>query len=281
MSPGKLNMTNGGDGLACPTLRQWRAGSVVSSLAGDEIVVWLIELDAGLESQTEIDDTEPGPELELLDSDERVRAGRFIRARDRRRFARCRSALREILGGLLCEQPRLLRFRAVARGKPELDFPSIDGGEPPVRFNVSHSSELAVIAVCRSRELGIDLEQVRAIGEAERIVESFFSADELAEFGQIGSEQKAMAFLRGWTRKEAILKGLGVGIAGLADRYETGFGTGELGAGFSPARPLSRVGQWQLWEASPRTGFVATVACRVDAANGCASAIGGALTWRS
>jgi 4'-phosphopantetheinyl transferase len=278
MSLGKLNMMIGGEGLACPTLREWKPGSQVSSLAADEIGVWLIELDAGLESQTEIDDTEPGPELDVLDGEERVRAGRFIRARDRRRFARCRSALREILGGLLCERPGSLRFRAVGRGKPELDFPRSDGGEPPVQFNVSHSSDLAAIAVCHSRELGIDLEQVRAIGEADRIVESFFSAGELAEFGQIGSEKKAMAFLRGWTRKEAILKGLGVGIAGLADRYETGFGTGELGARFSPAEPLARVGQWQLWEASPRTGFVATVACRVDAANGCTSAIGGALT---
>jgi 4'-phosphopantetheinyl transferase len=275
MSSDKLNMTNGGNGLACPALREWKPGSPVSGLAGDEIDVWVVELDAGLESQAKIDETEPGRELEVLDADERARAARFVRARDRRRFARCRSALREILGGLVCEQPESLRFRAVARGKPELDFPNTAGKEPPVRFNVSHSSDLAVIAVCRGRELGIDLEQIRAISEAERIVESFFSTDELAEFGRIGPEHKAMAFLRGWTRKEAILKGLGVGIAGLADRHETGFGTGEVTARFAPAVPNSRVGVWQLWEASPRTGFLATVACQVDAADGDAARTGG------
>jgi 4'-phosphopantetheinyl transferase len=278
MSLDKLNMTNGGCGSGCPTLRDWKAGVPVCGLSGDEIVVWLIELDAGLESQAEIDETEPGRELEVLDEEERVRAARFVRARDRRRFARCRSALREILGGLIYERPEALRFRAVARGKPELDFPNAHGGEPPVRFNVSHSADLAVIAVCRGRELGIDLEQVRAIGEAERIVESFFSADELAEFGRIGPEKKAMAFLRGWTRKEAILKGLGVGIAGLADRHQTGFGTGEVTAEFSPAAPNSRVGAWQLWEASPRSGFVATVACRVDTADGYDSATGRSIS---
>ncbi len=268
-------MMNGGNGLVCPALREWTPGGPVSGLDGDEIGVWVVELDAGLESQAEIDGAEPGRELKVLDAEERARAARFVRARDRRRFARCRSALREILGGLVCEQPEALRFRAVARGKPELDFPNIDGREPPVRFNVSHSSELAVIAVCRSRELGVDVEQVRAIGEAERIVESFFSANELAEFGRIGPEKKAMAFLRGWTRKEAILKGLGVGIAGLADRHETGFGTGEVTARFSPALPNWRVGAWQLWEASPRSGFVATVACRVDAMDGDAARTGG------
>jgi 4'-phosphopantetheinyl transferase len=277
MSSDKLNMTNGGDDLACPTLREWKPGSPVSVLGADEIGVWTVELDAGLESQAEIDGTEPGPELEVLDTEERARAARFVRARDRRRFARCRSALREILGGLVFEQPEALRFRAVARGKPELDFPNIDGKEPPVRFNVSHSSDLAVIAVCRGRELGVDLEQVRAIGEAERIVESFFSADELAEFGRIDPDKKAMAFLRGWTRKEAILKGLGVGIAGLADRHETGFGTGAVTGRFSPALPNSLVGAWQLWEASPRSGFVATVACRLHVASGAATESEGAV----
>lgn len=270
-------MFNGGNGLACPALREWKPGSPVSGLSGDEIGVWVVELDAGLESHAEVDGTEPGRELEVLDSEERARAARFVQARDRRRFARCRSALREILGGLVCERPEVLRFRAVARGKPELDFPNLDGKEPPVRFNVSHSAELAVIAVCRVRELGVDVEQVRDIGEAERIVESFFSANELAEFGRIGPEKKAMAFVRGWTRKEAILKGLGVGIAGLADRHETGFGIGEVTALFTPVQPSSRVGVWQLWEASPRSGFVATVACRVDVAGGAAAEIEGAV----
>ena len=112
-------------------------------------------------------------------------------------------------------------------------------------------------------ELGVDLEQIRPIGEAERIVASFFSEAEQAEFATIDGQARPMAFVRGWTRKEAILKGLGVGIAGLAARHETGFGTGELTAQFRPAAPRSCVGQWQLWEASPRAGFVATLACQV------------------
>ena len=91
--------------LGRPTLREWNLGDPVSGLAADEIGVWLVELDAGLESQAEIDAAEPGPELALLDADEQARAARFVRARDRRRFARCRAALREILGGLLGEPP--------------------------------------------------------------------------------------------------------------------------------------------------------------------------------
>ena len=257
--------------LSRPTLREWNLGAPVAGLPSDDIGVWLVDLDAGLASQAEIDTAEPGPELASLDEVERARAARFVRARDRRRFARCRAALREILGRLLGEQPASLQFRAVARGKPELDLADLADGGPPLRFNVSHSSNLAVIAVCRRHELGIDLEQIRPISEAERIVASFFSEAEQAEFATIDALARPMAFVRGWTRKEAILKGLGVGIAGLASRHETGFGAGELTAQFVPAIPSSCVDQWRLWEASPRAGFVATLACQIasdDAAAG-------------
>jgi len=125
-----------------------------------------------------------------------------------------------------------------------------------------------MIAVCRGKELGVDLEHLRPIGEAERIVGSFFSAAEQAEFATIAVEARPSAFLRGWTRKEAILKGLGVGIAGLAAHHETGFGTGELASQFAPAVPRSRVGCWQLWEASPCVGFVAALACQVAPVGG-------------
>ena len=272
LNSGQEQLASLGDEMACPTLREWRPGAAVCGLSPSEIGVWLVELDLGLTTQAEIDGAEP--ELDVLDGEERLRAARFVRARDRRRFARCRSGLREILGGLLGERPEALRFRAVARGKPELDFPATAEGRPPLRFNLSHSADLAAIAVCHSHELGIDLEQLRAIGEAERIVESFFSVTEQAAFARIALEARPLAFVRGWTRKEAILKGLGVGIAGLADRVETGFGTGEVPARFAPALPSSRVGQWRIWEASPRPGFVATVACQADSVAGTGSTAG-------
>ena len=88
-----------------PVLLEWRPGTVVSALAPGEVRVWLVELDAGLDADDEVDTAEPGPELALLAADEQARAARFVRARDRRRFARCRATLREILGGLLGESP--------------------------------------------------------------------------------------------------------------------------------------------------------------------------------
>jgi 4'-phosphopantetheinyl transferase len=243
-----------------PTLLEWEPGSTIRMLESDEVRAWIVDLDAGLPPGGDADATEPGPELAVLSDDERARAARFVRARDRRRFARCRAALREILGRLLDEPAGSLRFRAAAVGKPELDRGR--GVVESVRFNVSHSAELGIIAVSRGRELGVDLEKVRPVSEAQGIVASFFTAAEQDAFAAIAEPARPAAFLRGWTRKEAVLKGFGAGISGLSARYETGFGTSSLSSGFTLAEP-ARVDRWALWEAGPRPEFVAALA--VDA----------------
>jgi 4'-phosphopantetheinyl transferase len=241
-----------------PALFEWVPGSVIPKLESDEVRAWIV--DAGLPLGGDVDAIEPGPELAVLSDDERARAARFVRARDRRRFARCRAALREILGRLLDDPAGSLRFRAAAVGKPELDRgPS---GDASLRFNVSHSADLGIIAVSRGRELGVDLEKLRPISEARGIVASFFTAAEQDAFAAIPEPARRGAFLRGWTRKEAVLKGFGTGIAGLSARYETGFGTSDLSSIFVPANP-SQVDRWMLWEAAPRLDFVAALA--VDA----------------
>ena len=258
------------EGLVRPELVLWKPGARPMVELADDVQVWLVELDAGL-TRADVDVAEPGPELALLSPDEQERAGRFVRARDRRRFVRCRAAVREILGCLLELPPGLVRFRAGGQGKPELDWPGSSGGPPEgepregkhaIRFNISHSAELALVGVSRGRELGIDLEQVRPIVEAGRIVESFFSPTEQAEFAAIDGQDKELAFLRAWTRKEAVLKGLGIGLAGLAARYETGFSVTALTPQFARAAPRPQVDQWQIWEAAPRAGFVAALACQ-------------------
>jgi 4'-phosphopantetheinyl transferase len=244
-----------------PTLLEWRPGEDISSLESDEVRAWVVELDAGLPAGADVDSAEPGAELAVLSDDERGRAARFVRARERRRFTRCRAALREILGRLLGEPAVSLRFRAAAVGKPELDRGP--GVVDPLRFNVSHSAELGIVAVCYGREVGVDIERLRPITEAERIVASFFTAAELDAFTAIAEADRTAAFLRGWTRKEAVLKGFGMGISGLSARHETGFGTSALTSRFTPAEPSSRVDRWMLWEAAPRPDFVAALAVDV------------------
>lgn len=192
-------------------------------------------------------------EWRTLSTDEHARAERFVKARDGRKFVRCRGALRAILGGLTDVDPREVAFQVGPGGKPMLP----DG---PWRFNVSHSGELALIAVAKDVELGVDVEQYRPIQQSDRIVESYFTAAESAEFRRLDEGDRAEAFIRGWTRKEAVVKAQGVGLAGLATEFETLFGPGRPPESFRRCEPMDEVRGWRLWEVSPRPGYVATLA---------------------
>jgi 4'-phosphopantetheinyl transferase len=252
--------------IPTPVLADWNPGMIVSDLAPHESRVWVVDLDSGLNGEDDQEAPEPDAARALLSADEQARADRFVRPRDRRRFARCRAALRDILGQLLAIQAASVRFRATGHGKPELDWQtmgtSVRADFPPLQFNVSHSAGLALIAVGSAGALGVDVEKVRPVTEAERIVESYFTPAELAAFRSLADDAKAMGFVRGWTRKEAILKGLGIGLAGLAARYETGFGIEALVSKFTPATPSARVGDWHVWDAMPRSSYVAALAIR-------------------
>ncbi|ODU00868.1 MAG: hypothetical protein ABS79_02660 [Planctomycetes bacterium SCN 63-9] len=227
------------------------------------IEVWVVELDRD-------DDGEPiDPPIddlfgEILSDDERVRAKRLMRPKDRLRFARCRAAVRSILGQIEGVPPSSLRFGSGPHGKPHLEPPSGNRTPTPVDFNVSHSGGLAVVAATRGRALGIDVEQIRRIREADRIVETFFTEVERAQYMSIADHGRDAAFMRGWTRKEAILKGLGKGLVGGPANYETMFGTSDLSFRFQPANPYPIVSGWRLWEAAVGDGYVATLAAAVD-----------------
>lgn len=216
------------------------------------------QVDLGLRHET--DRPERLPEWPIVSAEEQARALRFVRPRDGRRFVLCRGALRLILAQLIQVSPGDVAFRFGPGGKPEL-IPRIGHDDEIVpRFNVSHSGEMALIAICPDRELGVDIERRRPVSQADRIVESYFTPAEQAQFLALDEPARAEAFIRGWTRKEAILKAKGVGLAGLAAGYETMFGDGPLTGDFRLASPLSRVQEWTLWEAAPGDDYAAALA---------------------
>lgn len=133
-----------------------------------------------------------------LSSDERHRAARFRFERDRRRFLAARGALRDILAGYLGLDPGEVRFSYGPAGKPAL--------APFLGFNLSHSGDLALCAVAAGREVGVDLERVHPVRRLERIAARFFPLGERAALDRLPKPEKTEAFLRLWTRAEALYK---------------------------------------------------------------------------
>ena len=146
----------------------------------------------------------------LLSRDERDRAGRFHQERDRRRYVVGRGQLRIILGRVLNGDAGALAFRSGPHGKPALQ-----GSEAHarLRFNLSRSHELGVLAIQWDEEVGVDVEHVRPFPDALDIAKRFFAPEEYEALRALPTTELDAGFVSYWTRKEAVVKSLGLGLA--------------------------------------------------------------------
>lgn len=164
-------------------------------LSANEVRVLVVPLDrAGAALESALDDVD------------RARAARFVFPELRRRFVAAHAGLRTALGAILCAAPAALRFVEGEHGKPSL-VPATD-----LRFNLSHSGDLALLAVARGRELGVDVEDVKPRTMLEQVAARFFSPYEAAALRALPPAERASAFFRIWTRKEAFIKAKGSGV---------------------------------------------------------------------
>ncbi|WP_157385449.1 4'-phosphopantetheinyl transferase family protein [Rhizobium freirei] len=163
----------------------------------------------------------PPPDLStsaaLLSLDECIRTIRFVHDRDRQRFIAARTGMRIILGRYLGISPRSIGFDYGDNGKPFVQA----YGAYPIHFNLSHSADLAVLAVSDRYELGIDIEEVRFL--KEDIAKWFFSRREYQALRSLPADRYMDGFYRCWTRKEAFIKAHGAGLSLPLDSFDVTF----------------------------------------------------------
>lgn len=148
---------------------------------------------------------------QFLSADERARAGRFKREYLKRNFIAARGNLREILAPRLCCEPKKIQFSYSDRGKPYIQ------NSQCVYFNLSHSQDFAIYALCSDREVGIDLEYINPQCDVDSIAERYFLPSEQKIIQSLRDQDKYLAFYRAWTLKEAYGKATGEGIANILD----------------------------------------------------------------
>jgi 4'-phosphopantetheinyl transferase len=187
----------------------WRAPPGILVLGDDEVHVWRATLD---QTPSQIQS-----HLHSLAADEHVRAEQFYFERDRQHFIASRGVLRAILSGYLHRTPESLSFCYSSHGKPALAGETDDDA---ICFNVSHSHGVALFAVTRGREVGIDIEHIRSDLEVAEIAERFFSLREVAMLRMLPTEAQRQAFFRCWTRKEAYIKARGEGLSLPLDQFD-------------------------------------------------------------
>lgn len=163
-----------------------------------EVHVWPIELDRHIRQMEELHAS--------LSEDEQRRAARFRFPQDRDRWIAAHSLLRVILSCYLETRPELLRFALGPYGKPALIGDSL-------QFNLSHSDRMALIAVAKHGEVGVDIERRRSNFSPEELARQFFSPAEQAVLLSLPSDQRHEFFFTLWTGKEAYVKARGTGLS--------------------------------------------------------------------
>jgi 4'-phosphopantetheinyl transferase len=194
-----------------------------------------------------------------LSEEELERAERFHFQRHRSHFISARGLLRTILGRYLKIEPRRLRFRYGPKGKPGLAGDTSRGG---LRFNVSHSHNLALYAVTHGRQIGVDVERIRPDLAGEKIAERFFSPREAATLRELPAEMQQEAFYTCWTRKEAYLKAVGEGITLRLDQFEVSVTPGEPAVLLSINGDPKEASYWSLKGLGPGPGYVGALAVK-------------------
>ena len=187
----------------------WSPAPASLSLKASEIHVWRVDLEQPEDVVQQFRST--------LEDDELYRADRFHFEKDRRAFTVSRGFLRHVLGRYLSIAPEALRFAYGPYGKPALNG---EHKNSSLRFNMSHSRAVGLVAVCDNKELGVDVEYIRPDFASEDIARRFFSPHEVAAFNALPTELRVAAFFRCWARKEAYIKAIGRGLSQPLDGFD-------------------------------------------------------------
>jgi 4'-phosphopantetheinyl transferase len=181
----------------------------------------------------------------VISGAERVRADRYRSGADARRFIAAHGYLRFILGGYAGLPPADIGFSTSSYGKPSLEVPA---GRVPLSFNMSDSGGIALIAVARGRDIGVDVELVNAAIDVPGLSRKCFCAAESGLLGETPQELKAEMFYTLWTRKEAYIKSRGEGLSL------------DLTAIDVSAAPVTLEGRWALEDIRTDAGYKGAIA---------------------
>jgi 4'-phosphopantetheinyl transferase len=195
--------------------------------------------------------------LETLSPDEVARAARFRFEEHRNEYVLTRGFLRHIVGCYSGFAPHLLQFRYNSYGKPTL---AAEWGGDRLSFSLSHSRGVAVYALTRDQQVGVNLEYSHQDVEFDQVAELYFSPREISLIRQLPSDKKQDAFFSCWTRKEAYVKARGEGLSLDLRSFDVAFAPDQPASLFSVGDDPNKIQRWSLAELSAPVGYTAAFA---------------------
>lgn len=202
-------------------LEHWNHANAPSMLRAGEVHLWRARL------------TPTEAARETLSTADWQRAERFHFERDRERFIASRGVQRQVLAQYLGVEANELQFSTGTYGKPELP-------DTTLRFNLSHSDDLMLLAVTHGRELGVDVEYMKPNVPFETLADHYFDPEDAWDLRLLPASQRPWKFYDIWTTTEAQLKASGVGL--------------------SHGTHVSDAERWSMMKFTPAAGYAAAVA---------------------
>ncbi len=160
--------------------------------------VWLVDVD---------DERSVRRSAAVLPPDETSRLSVVV-TRDPHRRLGAQAALRILAAEAAGVRPAELQVCRGPYGKPYLPR------SPGLHVSLSHSSRFAAVALTGSGPVGVDIEEQRPVGHLRGLARTTLSETEYARWLAEDAGTATESLFRHWTYKEAVLKALGLGLAG-------------------------------------------------------------------
>jgi 4'-phosphopantetheinyl transferase len=216
-------------------------------LEGREVHLWAVQLDAAAADVARF--------LSYLSTEERTRADRFKFDEHRRNFIVSHGVLRVLLARYANLLPMNIRYSYGPKGKPAAEAAAVS-----LRFNMAHSGRIAVYALTKGCEIGVDVEHLRPLADMDDIAARFFCDEEARELKETSEPDRIQAFFHCWTRKEAYIKAVGDGLSLPLDQFRVSLKAGEPAQLLSLGRAGAAAERWTMHHFVPAEEYVGAIA---------------------
>jgi len=226
-------------------LSSWQKAPDHLHLRDEELHVWRISLN-------QVDPVSISEAHTLLDDEEQLRADRLVIESARTRFILAHAATRNILARYLVPSGAKIKFDTGQHGKPHIR-------DSELKFNLSHSGNMALLAITNKIEVGSDIEHINERHAADDIAARFFSPAEQQAYQSFPESERTPAFFRCWSRKEAVIKALGEGLSCPLSSFDVTLDKHQARL-IDLRRDHARVEQWTMFDIEAHPDYAAAAA---------------------
>lgn len=220
-------------------------------IPADEIHLWLA-------SYEEIaDERLHAGYRELLNAEERAQEPRFYFARDRRRYLVTRALVRTVLSRYVPVHPAEWMFATNAYGRPEAA--NAAAREMGLSFNISHTHSLIVLALTTGREIGVDVENIRAREVSIGVADRYFAPQEVSVLNAAPAHEQQYRFFEYWTFKESYIKARGMGLSLPLDKFSFHYPDPRAVEIAIDPELADDAARWQFWQFRPSPEYLVAV----------------------